>query len=397
MQKNYHPDKLHEECGVFGVHKVKDAATLTYYGLHALQHRGQEACGIAASDGQKLISRKGMGLVTENFKPTELSDLSGMHALGHARYATQGSNIIENVQPIMVRSHQGYFAVAHNGQIVNGDKLRIELEQEGAIFQGTADTEVIAHLIQRASGNLIDKIMETAKRLDGAFSFVVLTKNTMYAVRDSLGIRPLSYGRLEDGYIVCSETCALDTVGAEYVRDVEPGEIIKFGKEKVESFFFTDKRSHNLCAMEYVYFSRPDSDLEHINVHAARKRTGHILAMHDDVEADIVVGVPDSSLSAAMGYAEARKIPYEMGLLKNKYTGRTFIQPVQTDRERGVMMKLSAIRSIVQGKKIILVDDSIVHRKWRKCKTFCVTRCGCCPDPCADCIAPFDLTLLLWG
>ncbi len=354
-------DTLHEECGVFGVHKVQDAATLTYYGLHALQHRGQEACGIAASDGNKLISRKGMGLVTENFHPEKLGDLAGMHALGHARYADQASNLIENVQPIMVRSHQGYFAVAHNGQIVNGDKLRVELELAGAIFQGTADTEIIVHLIQRATGNLIDKIRETALKLDGAFSFVVMTKNTMYAVRDRHAIRPLSIGKLDDGYIVASETCALDTVGAEYIRDVEPAEIVKFGKEKVESFFFTDQRDKHMCAMEYVYFSRPDSDLEGINVHAARKKSGQLMARNDDVEADIVVGVPDSSLSAAMGYAEERKIPYEMGLLKNKYTGRTFIQPRQIDRERGVKMKLSAIRSIVQGKRIILVDDSIVR------------------------------------
>lgn len=354
-------DQLHEECGLFGVHNVKDAAQLAYYGLHSLQHRGQEACGIAASDGMTFVSRKGMGLVTENFSPKKLQDLNGMHALGHTRYATACANIIENVQPIMVRSHQGYFAVAHNGQIVNADKLRIELEMQGSIFQGTADTEIIAHLIQRASGNLIEKIKSTAAQLDGAFSIVVMTKNTMYAVRDRYGIRPLSVGMVDGGYIVASETCALETVSAQFWRDVEPGEIIKFGKQGIETYLFAESCTHNLCAMEYIYFARPDSDLEGVNVHASRKRAGQLMAMKDNVEADIVVGVPDSSLSAAMGYAEQRKIPYEMGLLKNKYSGRTFIQPLQEDRERGVKMKLSAIRSIVEGKKIILVDDSIVR------------------------------------
>lgn len=354
-------DALHEECGVFGVHKVANAAQLTYYGLHALQHRGQEACGIAASDGNSFLSRKGMGLVTENFNMRKIADLKGDHALGHVRYSTAGANIIENVQPIMVRSHQGYFAVAHNGQLVNAEHLRIGLEMDGSIFQGTADTEIIAHLIQRGEGSLLEKIKYTANLLDGAFSFVVMTKNTMYAVRDRYGIRPLSIGTLEGGYVVSSETCAFDTVGATFLRDVEPGEIVKFGKTKVESVHFAPTHSHNLCAMEYIYFARPDSDLEGINVHAARKQTGRVMAMKDDVEADIVVGVPDSSLSAAMGYAEVRKIPYEMGLLKNKYTGRTFIQPRQEDRERGVKMKLSAIKSIVKGKRIIILDDSIVR------------------------------------
>lgn len=354
-------DSLHEECGVFGVHKVKNAAQLAYYGLHALQHRGQEACGIAASDGSSFLSRKGMGLVTENFDVSKLSDLKGDHALGHVRYCTAGGNLIENVQPIMVRSHQGYFAVAHNGQLVNAEELRIKLELEGSIFQGTADTEIIAHLIQRSEGSLLEKITHTAKILDGAFSFVVMTKNTMYAVRDRYGIRPLSIAKLEDGYVVSSETCAFDTVGAKFIRDVEPGEIVKFGKTAVESITFAPEHSRNLCAMEYIYFARPDSDLDGINVHAARKETGRLMAENDDVEADIVVGVPDSSLSAAMGYAEARKIPYEMGLLKNKYIGRTFIQPLQEDRERGVKMKLSAIKSIVSGKRIILLDDSIVR------------------------------------
>ena len=301
---------LHEECGVFGVHKVPNAAHLAYYGLHALQHRGQEACGIAASDGNSFVSRKGMGLVTDNFNMRRIADLKGHHALGHVRYSTAESNLIENVQPIMVRSHQGYFAVAHNGQIVNASDLRIRLE-----LQGTADTEIIAHLIQRGDGSLLEKIKYTATLLEGAFSFVVMTKNTMYAVRDRYGIRPLSVGKLDNGYIVSSETCAFDTVGATYIRDVKPGEIIKFGKEKIESVFFAEDCSSRLCAMEYIYFSRPDSDLEGINVHAARKKTGRLMAEKDDVDADIVVGVPDSSLSAAMGYAEARKIPYEMGLL----------------------------------------------------------------------------------
>jgi amidophosphoribosyltransferase len=354
-------DKLQEECGVFGIHKVKDAARLAYYGLHSLQHRGQEAAGIAVSDGKVIACVKDAGLVSEVFNREIIDSLSGEYALGHVRYAVNSSNIRENYQPVMVRAHQGEFAVVHNGQIVNAAELRQELEEKGSIFQGTVDTEIIAHLIQRGEGTFIDKLMGACRLLEGAFSLIVMTKNTMYAARDPYGFRPLSLGRIDDGYVISSETCAFEIVNAHSVRDIEPGEIVKLGKDGYESLRYAPVQRKHMCAMEYVYFSRPDSDIEGKNVHAVRKEAGRVLARVDDVEADIVVGVPDSSISSAMGYAEERQMPYEMGLIKNKYVGRTFIRPTQAERERGVKMKLSAVKSIVNGKRIVLIDDSIVR------------------------------------
>lgn len=362
MEKDYFlSGKLNEECGVFGVHKVDDASRLTYYGLHSLQHRGQEATGIAVSDGNVIRCTKGGGLVSEVFNRDNLDLLVGNNSVGHVRYATEGMNIPENYQPIMVRAHQGDFAVVHNGQIVNAKELRESLEQKGSIFQGTSDTEVIAHLIQRGEGTFIDKIIHACQQLEGSFSLIIMTKNTMYAIRDKHGVRPLSLGQLESGYIISSESCAFQIINAHSVRDIEPGEIVKLGKQGYETFRYAEPSENFMCAMEYVYFSRPDSDIEGKNVHAVRKATGRQLARCDDVEADIVVGVPDSSLSAAMGYAEEADLPYEMGLIKNKYVGRTFIRPTQAERDRGVKMKLSAVKTIVDGQRIILIDDSIVR------------------------------------
>ncbi len=354
---------INEECGIFALHKVEDASVLTYYGLHSLQHRGQEACGIATSDGSRIITRKGKGLVTEVFDKEKLAEIGkeAVHAVGHVYYGKSGSGIQENIQPIMVRSHQGAFALAHNGEIVNASQLRYELEQKGSIFQGTSDSEVIAHLIQRASGSMADKIIAACRSMQGAYSLVVMTKNTMYAVRDPMGFRPLCLARLNGGYAISSESCAFSIVNADFIRDLKAGELIKLGKDGLSFIQFAPAQPPAICAMEYVYFSRPDSDIDGLNVHAARKACGRELARMDDVAADIVVGVPDSSLSASQGYAEERGLPNEMGLIKSRYIGRSFIQPSQAERDRGVKMKLSPVRSILENKRVILVDDSIVR------------------------------------
>ena len=353
--------KIHEECGVFGVYHVSSAASLSYFGLHALQHRGQEAAGIATSDGQNIKCIKGKGLITEVFNTETINKMDGIHAIGHVRYSTDGGNEIENVQPIMVRAHTGHFGAVHNGQIVNASELKEELENLGSIFQGSSDSEIMLHLIQREAGTFSEKIMRACRKMEGAFAFIIMTKDCMYAVRDKNGLRPLSLAFLEDGYCISSETCAFDIVGAKFIRDIEPGEVVRIASDGVKSFHYTDQVQHKMCAMEYIYFARPDSSIEGINVHTSRRHAGMLLAKSDDVEADIVIGVPDSSLSAAIGYSEASGLPYEIGLIKNRYVGRTFIQPTQKQRERGVRMKLSAISSIVSGKRVVMVDDSIVR------------------------------------
>lgn len=358
-------NKLNEECGVFGVFHVTDAASsLAYFGLHALQHRGQEAAGIAASDGNEIKCYKGKGLLSEVFQPQILEALPGMHAIGHVRYSKADANQIENVQPIMVRAHTGHFAVAHNGQIVNAKELKAELEDLGSIFQGESDSEMLAHWIQREDGSFVEKIMKACRRFEGAFAFIVMTKDCMYAIRDHNGLRPLAIASLPDGgYCVSSETCAFDIVGAKYIRDVEPGEVVRIANEAepLKSFYYTEKTQKKMCAMEYIYFARPDSSIDGVNVHTARRLSGRALARIEDQEGDIVIGVPDSSLSAAIGFSEESGLPYEIGLIKNRYVGRTFIQPTQKQRERGVRMKLSAIRSIVNGKRVFMIDDSIVR------------------------------------
>ena len=355
-------DELHEECGVFGVYQVEEAASLTYYGLHALQHRGQEGCGIAVSDGRAVQSYKGRGLISEVFHGDELAKLQGNIAIGHVRYSTAGGNTLENVQPLLSISHRGTLAMVHNGQIVNAIRLRNEMEDAGSIFQGTSDSEIILHLIQRQKGSLLEKIKQTARQLDGAFAFLIMSENSVYAVRDPHGLRPLSYARVQEGYCISSETCTYDVINGHDITDVKPGEIVKFCDGKVEHHRYAPAESHAMCAMEYIYFSRADSTLDGINVHLFRKKSGALLAQKDhDLQADIVIGVPDSSISAASGYAEESGLPYEMGLIKNRYVARTFIQPTQQLRDRGVRMKLSAIRSIVEGKRIVLIDDSIVR------------------------------------
>jgi amidophosphoribosyltransferase len=358
--------ELHEECGVFGVYGVPNAASLTYYGLHALQHRGQEGAGIVAVDAGKNFRRiKGAGLVTEVFDEAKLATLRGSMAIGHVRYATTGGGGAENIQPFLFRHNSGDFALAHNGNIVNSQLLREYLENKGSLFQSTSDSEILAHLIKKETRYhdrpRIYSIIDALNMLEGAFAFLIMTGNRIYACRDKYGLRPLSIGRLGEGYVLSSETCAFDVIGAEFVRDVEPGEIVTIDEKGIRSSDYSMYKRHEMCAMEYIYFARPDSDIEGCNVHAYRKESGRLLFREAPAVADIVVGVPDSSLSAAMGYAEASGLPYEMGLIKNKYIGRTFIQPSQELREKGVRMKLSAVRTIVRGKRVVLVDDSIVR------------------------------------
>ncbi len=366
LQQAIYDRELHEECGVFGIFGVPDAASLTYYGLHALQHRGQEGCGIVSVDaGGRFHRVKGAGLVTEVFSGDKLSELAGSMTIGHVRYSTTGGNTSENIQPFLFRHNSGDFALAHNGNLVNSVQLRQYLENKGSLFQSSSDSEILAHLIKKETKYRdrprIFSIIDALNMLEGAFAFLIMTANRIYACRDKYGLRPLSIGRLRDGYVVSSETCAFDVLGAEFLRDVEPGEIVTIDAHGLRSRDYSQYKRRQMCAMEYIYFSRPDSDIEGCNVHAFRKETGRILWREAPADADIVVGVPDSSLSAAMGYAEASGLPYEMGLIKNKYIGRTFIQPSQELRERGVRMKLSAVRTIVRGKRVVLVDDSIVR------------------------------------
>ena len=355
--------ELHEECGVFGVYGVENAALISYFGLHSLQHRGQEGCGIVTSDHNTLRRTKGLGLVSEVFNDNNLKPLVGSMAIGHVRYSTAGGGGIENVQPFHFRHHTGDFALAHNGNLVNSNELKHYLEEKGSIFQSTSDSEVLAHLIKKDMDQerFVYSIMDALQMIEGAFAFLIMTKDKLYACRDKYGLRPLSIGKINGGYVVSSETCAFEVINAQFVRDVEPGEVVVIDENGITSYDYSKYKKYHMCAMEYIYFSRPDSDIEGTNVHAFRKETGRLLYKEAPADADIVIGVPDSSLSAAIGYAEASGIPYEMGLIKNKYVGRTFIQPTQSMRERGLRMKLSAVSSIIKNKRVVLIDDSLVR------------------------------------
>ncbi|AXF57524.1 amidophosphoribosyltransferase [Salicibibacter kimchii] len=353
---------LNEECGLFAIWGHPEAAKLTYYGLHSLQHRGQEGAGIVTIDGEELYVHKNTGLLTEAFQAGDLERLSGRQALGHVRYATAGRGGYDNVQPLHFKSEDGSIAMAHNGNLVNYQPLKSELERSGSIFQTTTDTEILAHLMKRGhSDDLRKQFKEALPQLTGAYSFAVMTEDELAVALDPHGLRPLSLGRLGDAFVVASETCAFDLIGADYVRDVEPGEMIIFNERGMFSERFMEAKERALCSMEYVYLARPDSNLEQINVHTARKQLGKQLAIEADVDADVVTGVPDSSISAAIGFSEQAKLPYELGLIKNRYVGRTFIQPSQALREQGVKMKLSAVRGVVEGKRVVMVDDSIVR------------------------------------
>lgn len=357
------PRGLHEECGVFGVYGVENAASFIYYGLHSLQHRGQEGCGLVTVDGEgSFHSHRGQGLVSDVFNQGILNSIPGDMGIGHVRYSTYGGGGIENVQPFYFHHKNGDFALAHNGNIVNAHELTSALEDRGYLFRTTSDSEILAHLIRKPkNGQRINHIISALNKMEGAFSFLIMTKNRIYACRDKNGLRPLSIATLAGGYVVSSETCAFDIIGAKFLRDVEPGEIVCIDKHGLRSNFYCEDRCSKMCAMEYIYFARPDSSIGGRNVHSYRKESGRLLYKQAPTEADIVVGVPDSSLSAAMGYSEASGIPLETGLVKSRYIGRTFIQPTQALREMGVKMKLSAIREVVEGKSIILIDDSIVR------------------------------------
>jgi amidophosphoribosyltransferase len=353
---------LNEECGVFGIWGHPDAAQITYYGLHSLQHRGQEGAGIVVTDGEKLKGFKGIGLVTEVFNKGQLSELTGKAAIGHVRYATAGGGGYENVQPLLFRSLNGSLALAHNGNLVNANALKHQLENQGSIFQTTSDTEVLAHLIKRSGYPLLkDRVKNALTMIKGAYAFLIMTETELMVALDPNGFRPLSLGRLGEAYVVASETCAFDVVGAEFVRSVEPGELLIINNEGLHSERFTLHTQRAICSMEYIYFSRPDSNIDGLNIHTTRKNLGKRLAIEAPVEADVVTGVPDSSISAAIGFAEQSGIPYELGLIKNRYVGRTFIQPSQSLREQGVKMKLSPVRGVVEGKRVVMVDDSIVR------------------------------------
>lgn len=355
-------DTLQEECGVFAVWNHADASSLSYYGLHALQHRGQESAGICTVHNREFHYHRDMGLVKEVFDKERIQSLPGKTAIGHVRYSTAGESRLANAQPLVFKWRDGDLALATNGNIVNAPAIRRELEELGSIFQTTSDTEVVAHLIVRSKASTIEEAVRgSLQRLNGAFAITIITNDKLIAARDSNGLRPFVLGRLGDAWMLSSETCAFDAVGAEYVRDVQPGELLVFDADGMREERFAEETRRAVCAMEYIYFARPDSDVDEVNIHAARKRMGKRLAQEAFIDADVVTGVPDSSISAAIGFAEQTGIPYELGLIKNRYTGRTFIQPSQELREQGVKMKLSAVRRVVEGKRVVMIDDSIVR------------------------------------
>ena len=355
---------LNEECGVFGVWGHPDAARVTYFGLHSLQHRGQEGAGIVANQQGKLAGHRDLGLLAEVFSDERLLQrLTGEAAIGHVRYATAGNGSVDNIQPFLFKFFDQQIGLAHNGNLTNAKSLRKSLESEGAIFHSNSDTEILMHLIRRSGqANLLDRIKEALNQVKGGFAYLLLTEDAMIAALDPNGFRPLSLGKMVNGaYVIASETCALEVIGAEFVRDICPGEVgfVDQAGYRVETY--TEEVQPAICSMEFIYFARPDSNIAGVNVHTARKNMGRNLAQEAPIEADMVIGVPNSSLSAASGFAEESGIPYELGLVKNQYIARTFIQPTQELREQGVRMKLSAVRGVVEGKKVIMVDDSIVR------------------------------------
>lgn len=356
-------DKLREECGVFGVYDSPDATAHTALGLHALQHRGQEAAGITAFDGSEFYTKRVLGHVADNFTNQDVIDsLPGTAAIGHVRYSTTGDTLLRNCQPLFAEFASGGFAVAHNGNLTNAAHIRKSLVQRGSIFQSTSDTEVIIHLIATSRyRTLMERIVDTLRHLEGAYSLVALTREGMIGVRDPLGVRPLVLGKLDKSYILCSETCALDIIGAEYVRDIEPGELIVISEDGIKSSKPFPEEKPRPCIFEHVYFARPDSFMDQMSVYEVRKRIGAELARENTVDADLVIPVPDSGTPAAIGYAQASGIPFELGIIRNHYVGRTFIEPSDQIRHFGVKLKHNANRWHIAGKKIILVDDSIVR------------------------------------
>ncbi len=355
-------DHFREECGVFGVLNHPEAANLTYLGLYALQHRGQESAGIVSTDGYNFNTHRGMGLVADVFQEDDIAHLKGKSSIGHVRYSTTGESEIRNCQPFTYEYAHGGISMCHNGNIVNANELRHELELEGSIFQTTSDTEVLIHLVAKSKGtNTEERLVEAVRRLRGAFSLLVLTETRLIGLRDPYGIRPLVLGRLGSAYILSSETCAFDLIGAKFIRDVEPGEMLVIDQDGLHSYKPFGQLERKFCVFEYVYFARPDSTLEGVNVYQARYQIGVELAREAPADADIVVPVPDSGTPPAMGYAKGSGIPFQMGLIRNHYVGRTFIEPQHAIRHFGVRIKLNATRDLIEGKRVILVDDSIVR------------------------------------
>ena len=356
-------DRLREECGVFGIFGHPDAAAITALGLHALQHRGQEAAGIVSFDGQRFHSERRLGLVGDHFSRTStIEKLPGDTAIGHVRYSTTGETILRNVQPLFSEISSGGFAVAHNGNLTNGLTLRRELIRDGAIYQSTSDTEVVLHLVARSrKQRIIERFIEALRQIEGAYSLVALTNKKLIGARDPLGIRPLVIGELDGKYILASETVALDIIGAHFVRDVQNGEVVVITEDGIESLKPFPPQQMRPCIFEYIYFARPDSIVHGRHVYAVRKAMGAQLARESGVDADVIVPVPDSGVPAAIGYAQQAGVPFELGIIRNHYVGRTFIQPTQNVRELGVRMKHNANRSVVEGKRIVLIDDSIVR------------------------------------
>ena len=356
-------DRLREECGVFGVFGHPDAAAITALGLHALQHRGQEAAGVVSFDGKRFHSERRLGLVGDTFSGREVIDrLPGMTAIGHVRYSTTGETILRNVQPLFAELNAGGFAIGHNGNLTNGLTLRRQLVREGAMMQSTTDTEVILHLVARARGNrFTNRFIEGLRQLEGSYAFVGLTNQKLVGARDPLGIRPLVLGKLDGCPILASETCALDIIGAKYERDIENGEVVVFDEEGAQTYRICPPLPPRPCIFEYIYFSRPDSIIGGRSVYDVRKTCGTELAREAPAAADVIVPVPDSGVPAAIGYAQAAGIPYELGIIRNHYVGRTFIEPTQHIRQLGVRLKHSANRAVVNGKRIVLIDDSIVR------------------------------------
>lgn len=386
-------EALKDKCGVFGIFsKNEDVARISFFGLYSLQHRGQEGAGISVSDGKKIKTIKALGLVPTVFNDKNISSLKGHIAIGHTRYSTTGGNTANNVQPIVCAYKKEQLSLAHNGNIINAMSLKNQLK--GIHFSSTTDTEIMGYTIMYESGKTwSEKIAKSVKLFDGAFSMVLMTKNKLIAFRDSYGFRPLVLGKLDGGYIVCSETCALDTVGAKYIRDVKPGEIISIDQNGISSVYKPNGQKRSLCLFEYIYLARPDSILNNELVHQVRQRSGEILSYEAPVAGDIVVAVPDSGTSAAIGYSRASGIPFGEILIKNRYIGRTFIQPEQRIREMGVKIKFNPLKTIVKGKRIIIVDDSIVRGTTIKKIIHVLRECGakkvhiriCSPpitDPC---------------
>lgn len=381
FQRNYSmslvDDSFRDECGVFGVYGCDDAATLCYLGLYALQHRGQESAGIVTSDDDSFYVVKDDGLVSDVFNPENLAYLEGHSAIGHVRYSTTGSNTVHNIQPLYSKTSLGKLAIAHNGNITNAYSIYNELKDQGALFQSTVDSEVILHLLSKGPEKEFIKALDFAlSELEGAFSLVLLGEDFLVAARDPFGFRPLVLGRLNDGFIVASETCALDLIGAKYEREVHPGEIILINKNGMQSTQMRRKQPRSMCVFEHIYFARPDSRVFGDSVHLVRKEFGRVLAREHTIDADLVMSIPDSGNSAAMGYAEASGLPYEIGMTRNHYVGRTFIQPSQNIRDLSVRVKLNPIKEVLDGKRVLVVDDSLVRGTTSKQRVEAIRKAG---------------------